>query len=144
MLYNFQEILQNKPLEAAVLAWALAQGIKILLTLITEKRFDATRIVGTGGMPSSHSSFTMALSFSVGKYYGFASPLFAIALVFSFVAMYDAQGIRRAAGKHAEILNDLIQHHKMPGQEELKELLGHTPVEVFAGAILGIVVGLWL
>ncbi len=143
-MYNFQGILQNTPLWAAVLAWALAQGIKILLTLIVDKRFDASRIVGTGGMPSSHSSFTMALSFSIGKYHGFDSPLFAIALIFSFVTMYDAQGIRRAAGKHAEILNDMIQHHKIPNQGELKELLGHTPLEVLAGAILGIVVGLWM
>lgn len=143
-MYNFHEILQNVPLWAAIIAWAAAQGIKIILTLIVERKFDASRIVGTGGMPSSHSSFTMALSFSIGKYYGFDSPLFAIALIFSFVTMYDAQGIRRAAGRHAEILNDLILEHKMPDAGELKELLGHTPVEVAAGALLGIIIGLWL
>lgn len=141
---NFGTILQNVPLWAAIISWAAAQAIKIVLTLITEKRFDASRIVGTGGMPSSHSSFTMALSFSIGKYNGFDSPLFAVALIFSFVTMYDAQGIRRAAGKHAEILNDLIQEHKMPDIGELKELLGHTPLEVAAGAVLGILIGLWL
>ena len=140
----FGAILQNTPLWAAILAWAAAQGIKILLTLIVDKKFDASRIVGTGGMPSSHSSFTMALSFSIGKYHGFDSPLFAIALIFSFVTMYDAQGIRRAAGRHAEILNDIVQAHKMPGIGELKELLGHTPLEVAAGALLGIVIGLWM
>lgn len=138
------EILQNTPLWAALIGWAAAQGIKILLTLITDKKFDASRIVGTGGMPSSHSSFTMALSFSIGKYHGFDSPLFAIALIFSFVTMYDAQGIRRAAGKHAEILNNLILEHKMPDVGELKELLGHTLLEVAAGAILGLAIGLWL
>lgn len=143
-MYNFQEILQNIPLWAAMIAWAAAQGIKIVLTLIVDRKFDASRIVGTGGMPSSHSSFTMALSFSIGKYHGFDSPLFAIALIFSFVTMYDAQGIRRAAGRHAEILNDLILEHKMPNVGELKELLGHTPLEVAAGALLGIVIGLWL
>lgn len=143
-MQDFREILQNTPLWAALLAWALAQGLKIILTLITEKRFDASRIVGTGGMPSSHSSFTMALSFSIGKYFGFSSPSFATALVFSLVTMYDAQGIRRAAGKHAEILNDMIRHHKIPDQEQLKELLGHTPLEVLAGALLGIMVGLWV
>lgn len=143
-MYNFQEILQNIPLWAAIIAWAAAQGIKIVLTLIVDRKFDASRIVGTGGMPSSHSSFTMALSFSIGKYHGFDSPLFAIALIFSFVTMYDAQGIRRAAGRHAEILNDLILEHKMPNVGELKELLGHTPLEVAAGALLGIVIGLWL
>lgn len=143
-MYNFQAILQNTPLWAAIIAWATAQGIKIILTLIVDKKFDASRIVGTGGMPSSHSSFTMALSFSIGKYYGFDSPLFAIALIFSFVTMYDAQGIRRAAGKQAEILNMLILEHKIPDVGELKELLGHTPLEVAAGALLGIVIGLWM
>lgn len=141
-MYNFHAILQNTPLWAAIIAWAAAQGIKIILTLIVDKKFDASRIVGTGGMPSSHSSFTMALSFSIGKYYGFDSPLFAIALIFSFVTMYDAQGIRRAAGKQAEILNMLILEHKIPDVDELKELLGHTPLEVAAGALLGIVIGL--
>lgn len=138
------EILQNTPLWAALIGWAAAQGIKIILTLITDRKFDASRIMGTGGMPSSHSSFTMALSFSIGKYHGFDSPLFAIALIFSFVTMYDAQGIRRAAGKHAEILNNLILEHKMPDVGELKELLGHTPLEVAAGAMLGLAIGLWL
>ncbi len=143
-MYNFQAILHNTPLWAAIIAWAAAQGIKIILALIVDKKFDASRIVGTGGMPSSHSSFTMALSFSIGKYYGFDSPLFAIALIFSFVTMYDAQGIRRAAGKQAEILNMLILEHKIPNVGELKELLGHTPLEVAAGALLGIVIGLWM
>lgn len=143
-MYEFQAILQNTPLWAAIIAWAAAQGIKIILTLIVDKKFDASRIVGTGGMPSSHSSFTMALSFSIGKYHGFDSPLFAIALIFSFVTMYDAQGIRRAAGKQAEILNMLILEHKIPDVDKLKELLGHTPLEVAAGALLGIVIGLWL
>lgn len=143
-MYDFRAILQNTPLWAAILAWAAAQGIKILLTLLVDKRFDASRIVGTGGMPSSHSSFTMALSFSIGKYHGFDSPLFAIAMIFSFVTMYDAQGIRRAAGKQAEILNMLILKHKLPDVGELKELLGHTPLEVAAGALLGIAIGLWL
>lgn len=138
------EILQNTPLWAALIGWAAAQGIKIILALITDRKFDASRIMGTGGMPSSHSSFTMALSFSIGKYHGFDSPLFAIALIFSFVTMYDAQGIRRAAGKHAEILNNLILEHKMPDVGELKELLGHTPLEVAAGAMLGLAIGLWL
>ncbi len=143
-MYNFREVLQNTPLWAAILAWAAAQGIKIILTLLVDKKFDASRIVGTGGMPSSHSSFTMALSFSIGKYQGFDSPLFAIAMIFSFVTMYDAQGIRRAAGKQAEILNMLILEHKIPDVGELKELLGHTPLEVAAGALLGILIGLWL
>lgn len=137
-------ILYNLPLLAAVLSWAIAQGTKIVLTLLLEKRFDATRLVGTGGMPSSHSALVMALAFSIGKYNGFESPYFAIALILALVVMYDAAGIRRAAGKQAEILNRLIEEHQAPDMEKLKELLGHTPLEVLAGAILGIAVGLCL
>lgn len=139
-----QGILHNTPLLAALAAWAIAQGAKILLTLLLERQLDLTRIVGTGGMPSSHSALTMALSFSIGKYWGFDSPYFAIALIFSFVVMYDAAGIRRAAGKQAEIINMLILHHQIPDMKKLKELLGHTPLEVAVGAILGIGIGLWL
>lgn len=139
---GFSKIAYNMPLWAAIISWAIAQGSKIILTFITEKRFDATRIVGTGGMPSSHTSLVMALAFSIGKYNGFDSPLFAVALIFSFVVMYDAAGIRRAAGKQAEIINMLIIKHEVPDMEKLKELLGHTPLEVFVGGILGIAVGL--
>ncbi len=141
---GFDKIASNVPLWAAMISWAIAQGTKIILTFITEKRFDAARIVGTGGMPSSHSALVMALTFSVGKYNGFGSPLFAVALIFTFVVMYDAAGIRRAAGKQAEIINMLIVKHQLPNMEKLKELLGHTPLEVFVGGILGIIVGLWV
>ena len=137
-------LLSNHILVSAVLAWAAAQIIKTVLVYRKTKELDLERLFGSGGMPSSHSSFTMALSFSIAKYYGFDSPLFAVAMIFSFVTMYDAQGIRRAAGRHAEILNDLILDHKMRNVGELKELLGHTPLEVAAGALLGIVIGLWL
>ncbi|MDD3393359.1 MAG: divergent PAP2 family protein [Anaerotignum sp.] len=141
---GFSKIAYNVPLWAAIISWAIAQGSKIILTLITEKRFDATRIVGTGGMPSSHTALVVALAFSVGKYHGFDSAFFAIALIFCFVVMYDAAGIRRAAGKQAEIINMLIIDHQVPNMEKLKELLGHTPLEVFVGGILGIVIGLWI
>lgn len=141
---GFGEITYNVPLWAAIISWAIAQGSKIILTLIIDKRFDATRIVGTGGMPSSHSALVMALAFSIGKYNGFGSPLFAMALIFSFVVMYDAAGIRRAAGKQAEIINMLLIKHEVPDMEKLKELLGHTPLEVFVGGLLGITVGFWI
>jgi acid phosphatase family membrane protein YuiD len=141
---GFSKIAYNVPLWAAIISWAIAQGSKIILTLITEKRFDATRIVGTGGMPSSHTALVVALAFSIGKYNGFDSAFFAIALIFCFVVMYDAAGIRRAAGKQAEIINMLIIDHEVPNMEKLKELLGHTPLEVFVGGILGIVIGLWI
>ena len=146
---GIEGILQNTPLLAAVISWAIAQGTKIILTLVIEKRFDATRLVerglvGTGGMPSSHSALVMALAFAVGKQNGFESPFFAIALILALVVMYDAAGIRRAAGKQAEILNLLIEKHQLPDMEKLKELLGHTPLEVLAGAILGITVGFYV
>jgi acid phosphatase family membrane protein YuiD len=141
---GFSKIAYNVPLWAAIISWAIAQGSKIILTLITEKRFDATRIVGTGGMPSSHTALVVALAFSIGKYKCFDSAFFAISLIFCFVVMYDAAGIRRAAGKQAEIINMLIIDHEVPDMEKLKELLGHTPFEVFVGGILGIVIGLWI
>ncbi len=139
---EFTEIAQNKCLWAAVLSWAIAQCLKIVLVYLKEDRFDATRIIGSGGMPSSHSSLTMALSTSIGKYYGFDSAFFAIALVYAVVVMYDAAGVRRAAGKQAEMINYFMSHHGVERKEKLKELLGHTPLEVFAGAFLGIGVGL--
>ena len=139
---GFESFLWNKPFWAAIISWALAQGFKTIRPIVTERKFDASRLTGTGGMPSSHSSLVMALTTSVGKYNGFDSALFAISLIFSFVVMYDAAGIRRAAGKQAEIINYMIEHHKLPELQTVKELLGHTPLEVFVGAILGIVVGL--
>ncbi|MFI3175379.1 MAG: divergent PAP2 family protein [Bacillota bacterium] len=141
---NIAGIAQNKCLWAAVLSWAIAQCLKIVLVYLKEDRFDATRIIGSGGMPSSHSSLTMALSTSIGKYYGFDSAYFAIALIYAVVVMYDAAGVRRAAGKQAEMINYFMTHHHQGAErkEKLKELLGHTPLEVFAGAFLGIGVGL--
>ena len=139
---GFESFLWNKPFWAAIISWALAQGFKTIRPIVTERKFDASRLTGTGGMPSSHSSLVMALTTSVGKYNGFDSALFAISLIFSFVVMYDAAGIRRAAGKQAEIINYMIEHHKLPELQKVKELLWHTPLEVFVGAILGIVVGL--
>lgn len=141
---DITEIIYNKPLQAAVLSWAIAQVLKILLTFIKQDKLDLSRFYGSGGMPSSHSSLVMALSFSIGKYQGFSSAFFALAITMSMVVMYDAAGVRRAAGKQAEWLNLLINHQGINPGEQLKELLGHTPLEVIAGAILGIAVGLLL
>lgn len=134
----------NPCLWAAIVSWAIAQTAKIVIVFIREKRFDATRIIGSGGMPSSHSSLVMALSTSVGKYNGYDTSLYAIALIFSFVVMYDAAGVRRAAGKQAAIINSLLAEHGKETKEKLKELLGHTPLEVFVGAFLGILVGMYV
>lgn len=127
------------------IAWFIAQGLKVLLGVLREKRFDFRWFVGTGGMPSSHAAVVSALTTAVGLHTGFASPSFYIALVFTIVVLFDAQGVRRASGKQAEILNkvlDDIYWKKKIQEERLKELIGHTPIEVFTGAMLGIFVAL--
>ena len=140
----FVKIINNKVLLACLVAWSIAQILKIILTFYSSKKIDLTRFVGSGGMPSSHTSFVMALSTSIGKLNGWDSSIFAVAICFAFVVMYDAAGVRRAAGNQAKILNIIIEdlaHNKPIENEKLKELIGHTPKEVFAGAILGIVIG---
>lgn len=141
----FKLIGENKVFWIAALSWFIAQTIKVIHTFIVNKRFDFTRFVGSGGMPSSHASFVMGLTTAVGLKHGWDSTYFAISLAVSLVIMYDAAGVRRAVGKQAFILNKMIddmQHKKknIVTEKRLKELIGHTPVEVFAGAILGIIV----
>lgn len=138
----FSKIMDNKVLITCFTAWFIAQLLKIILTFYSNKKLDLTRFVGSGGMPSSHTSFVMAMSTSLGKLYGWDSAIFALAICFSFIVMYDAAGVRRAAGHQAKILNIIIEdlaHNKPIANEKLKELLGHTPKEVLAGAVLGIV-----
>lgn len=139
-----RELLENSVLWTAILAWFAAQVIKFILVLITTRSFDFGRLVGSGGMPSSHSSIVMALTVSVGLSEGFSTAEFAICMIVSFVVMYDASGVRRAAGQHARILNELIKgkNDLETSGKLLKELLGHSPVEVFAGALLGIAVAI--
>ena len=140
----FVKIVDNKVLIACVTAWFTAQMLKILLTFYSSRKIDLTRFVGSGGMPSSHTSFVMALSTSIGRLNGWDSSIFAVSICFAFVVMYDAAGVRRAAGNQAKILNIIIEdlaHNKPLENEKLKELIGHTPKEVLAGAILGIVIG---
>ncbi len=136
---------KNPILLAAVLAWAAAQSLKVIFAVIHDKKFSAERLVGSGGMPSSHTSFVIALVTSVGKNVGIDSPLFAVAAAFALVTMYDATGVRRSAGEQAKILNYMMDNWKQPPQmfqRDLKELIGHTPLEVVAGAVLGLVIGL--
>ena len=135
------ELLENKPLWAAILSWVIAQVLKVVILLVTEKKVDFTRLYGSGGMPSSHTALVCALAASLGKLYGLNSPLFAISAVFSSVVMYDAAGVRRAAGKQAQVINWLLHLNGYTYMEQLKELLGHTPLQVFAGATLGVAVG---
>ncbi len=138
------EILSNRIILAAALAWAIAQGLKVLLTFMISKKFDSTRVFGSGGMPSSHSAMTCAMLMMVGFTEGFSSSVFALAFCFSGVVMYDAAGVRRSTGKNAAVLNRLIDRLANDGtfdEEHLKELVGHTPIQVLAGALLGVLVG---
>ncbi|WP_278682867.1 divergent PAP2 family protein [Paraclostridium bifermentans] len=137
------EIFSNKVLLISMFACFLAQLFKIFTG--DQKKIQISRIFTSGGMPSSHSSFVTSLSTLVGMEYGFNSTEFAVVAVFSMIIMYDASGVRRAVGKQAVILNQIVddlQHKKHIEQKKLKELVGHTPVEVFFGAILGIITAL--
>lgn len=129
-----------------LLGWFIAQFIKVILTLIKDKKIDFRRFIGAGGFPSSHAAFVTSLATAVGLTNGFNGSEFAISVVLALVVMYDAAGVRRAAGQQARILNKIVEEweHKDLTQTDkrLKELLGHTPKEVFAGAILGIVIAL--
>ncbi len=135
-------------LTAGVLSAMLAQALKVIFYFFKHKKIDFKLFVTTGGMPSSHSAGVVALSVSVGLVSGFTSVDFAIVGGFALVTMQDAQGLRRSAGKTAATLNrlveDLREHHQTRPYEVLKELLGHTPFEVFCGAALGILVSLGL
>jgi acid phosphatase family membrane protein YuiD len=140
--------LSNMPLIAALVAWGLAQIIKVPLEFIRNKRWDWTLPLRAGGMPSSHSALVTACAHSIGLLQGFETPLFALAAVFAMVVIYDATGIRRQAGKHAEIINTMIRDlaHGHPLQEEqLREVLGHTPLEALSGTIFGLLIAqiLW-
>lgn len=144
MYKHFWEgIVHNSVFLAAFWSWFVAQVLKVILTLITDRRLNLYRMIGSGGMPSSHSSFVMGLSTAVGLVEGFNTPSYAIALVLSLIVMYDASGVRRAVGMQAILLNKIIEdmyENKPIDHKRLKELVGHTPVEVFAGAALGILI----
>lgn len=141
-----QALLSNRPLISGLVAWAIAQTLKMVIFSILERRFYWRRLIETGGLPSSHSAFVTGLASGVAIHDGLGSTTFAIACVFACIVMYDAVSLRREAGKHADILNELlllaIIRDSFAEREALKELLGHTPLEVFAGATLGIVTGL--
>jgi hypothetical protein len=139
------EFCRNGVFWTAASAWIIAQSIKVALGVFREKRFNFRWFVGTGGMPSSHAAGVTALASSVGVTYGFDSVLFAITLTFTLVVLFDAQGVRLNAGKQAEILNKMLEDiywKKKLDEDKLKEFLGHTPIEVWAGVALGIVISL--
>ncbi len=130
---------------AALAGWISSQTVKVIWTTIKHRRFDAERLMGSGGMPSAHSASVMAGAFACGERAGYNSPLFGFAMIVAFIVMYDAANVRMAAGKQAKVINKIIKeigHHKLHMDEELKELLGHTYLEVLVGAALGTLLGI--
>lgn len=139
----WQELLSNQVLISSVIGWTVAQLLKTIIDFSLNKSFSPERLVGSGGMPSSHSSTVCALVTSSGLCYGISSFEFAVSFVLASVVMYDAIGVRRETGKQAKLLNlilkqDLLKLSNEEFQETLKEFVGHTPLQVFAGAVLGI------
>ena len=139
-------LLQNKILLSSVLGWFIAQILKTLIYFYLNKAFVAERLVGSGGMPSCHSSTVCALATSSGLIYGLNSFEFAITVMLAIIVMYDAMGVRRETGIQAKVLNEMMDvfnsmNKKIPTEDKLKELVGHTPLQVVVGAILGIIIG---
>ena len=143
----FIQFASNRIVVITFLAWVLAQTIKVITGVIREKRFNFRWFLGTGGMPSSHAATVSSLTTAVGLAKGFDSVLFVVTLVFALIVIFDAQGVRRATGRQAEVLNrmldDIYWKHKIQ-EDRLKELLGHTPIEVLSGIAFGIIVALLL
>ncbi|KAJ6890279.1 hypothetical protein NC651_023936 [Populus alba x Populus x berolinensis] len=142
-LSSSESILTNYPLISAFLAFAIAQSIKFFTSWYKERRWDLKQLVGSGGMPSSHSATVAALAMAIGFQGGFGGSLFSIALILACVVMYDATGVRLQAGRQAEVLNQILYElpaeHPLSESRPLRELLGHTPPQVIAGGLLGIV-----
>lgn len=136
------DIFSNQVLIAAMLAWVLAQALKVPIEYLSTHEWNWSLLLQSGGMPSSHSAIVVSLAHATGQYSGFDSIAFAITFVFCMIVIYDATGIRRQAGIHASIINkmilDLATGHPLK-QEQLREVLGHSPIEAFAGVVLGLV-----
>ena len=141
----FYGISHNHVLIVTLLAWVIAQSLKVALGVLRARRFDFRWFIGTGGMPSAHAAGSSALAVVLGIDYGFSSPLFALGAVFAMVTMFDAQGVRRSTGKQASILNKILDDIYWKGkiqEDQLKELIGHTPIEVIMGSMIGIFLAL--
>jgi acid phosphatase family membrane protein YuiD len=139
----FTEIYHNKIFITTLSAWVIAQTIKVIIGVVRQRRFDFRWFVGTGGMPSSHTAGASCLAVAIGLSQGFDSISFALAASFAIVVMFDAQGVRRASGRQAQILNRIMDDIYWQGkikEGRLRELIGHTPIEVIAGFFLGIAI----
>ena len=147
------ELLHNRIFVSAALGWMVAQVLKTIIHMILTKQFVAERMVGSGGMPSSHSATVCALATATGMECGAGSPEFAITIMLAIIVMYDAMGVRRETGKQGRVLNEMLEIFTNMGKEispekRLKEFVGHTPLQVLMGAILGIaiavILGIWM
>ena len=143
----FVDLWSNVPLKCAVVFWCVAQGIKVLISLWLDKKLDWRRCFGMGGMPSSHSAFVFSLMLSIAFKETVASTDFALAFAMAAVVIYDAMGVRRETGKQGEVLNQIVSQVLVEGkpitEKQLKELVGHTPLEVIGGVIVGLLVTLF-
>lgn len=140
-----QELVHNRIFVSAVLGWFIAQVLKTIIHMFLTKQFVAERMIGSGGMPSSHSATVCALATATGMEYGGGSFEFAIAVILAIIVMHDAMGVRRETGIQAKVINEMLEvftnmGKKMSPEEKLKEFVGHTPLQVLAGAILGILI----
>ena len=145
MKNNFMMFVTNKYIYVPIRLWFCIQSFKLIYDLCTTQKINFKRIIGAGGMPSSHSAIVIALATLIGKNLGVDSPIFAVTLIFAFIVMYDACGVRRAAGKQAKVLNEIVNTRGLSNlqvQEKLQEALGHTPIQVFVGALIGLIAGL--
>jgi acid phosphatase family membrane protein YuiD len=146
---NIDGLLQNHVLWTSFVGWLLAQGLKIPVDYLRERRWNWALFFAAGGMPSSHSCLVTSTAAAVGLHTGFDTPLFAVAAAFAMVVVYDAAGVRRQAGMQAKKINilveELLKGHPI-NEQQLREAIGHTPLEALAGVLLGLVVavGLWL
>ncbi len=142
------EIIGNKILISGVISWAIAQVLKTLIYLCVNRKFEIERLFGDGGMPSGHSATVTAVAVSAGIQCGLSSPTFAVATILAIVVMHDAMGVRLETGKQAKVINDMVEMiEKLGGadltnEEKLKEFVGHTPLQVAMGFVLGIIVAI--
>ena len=141
-----KEVISNKIIQTGAVAWICSQVIKTIIHLIINKRIVWERLVGDGGMPSSHSATVVSVAVATGFMAGWGSPVFAVAVFFAIIVMHDARGVRRETGKQAVVINNMLELFEKMGagdmtpEQTLKEFVGHTPLQVFAGAILGLIV----
>lgn len=150
------ELFKNRVLFAATLGWFCSQVTKLLINFLLSRKWNVERLWGAGGMPSAHSSMVCALTVSIARFYGVNTPVFALAVMFAFVTMYDAMGVRRETGEHAKLLNKYLNQIEIKNADkdgdgipegkideiDLKEYIGHTPLEVLGGVLMGILIGI--